>query len=358
MRLGLFLGPLLPWAAFAQPVVPVSVATVVRQDVPVLARGIGTVQALQSVTIRARVDGNLDQVFFTEGQEVKQGDLLAQIDPRPYQAALDQAVAKRMADVAMLGNARQDLARYSDVARNGFASRQQVDTQQSTVSQGEATLKGDDAQIQIAQVNLSFTRLVAPVSGRVGLRLIDPGNLIRAADNTSPGIVTVTQVHPIAVIFTLPQDVLPSVQDALRRGKPPVAAYASDDKSKLSDGELLTADNSIDITTGTIKLKAVFVNADDHLWPGQFVNTRLQLSVQQHVAVVPSRAVQRGPNGVYVFVVKADNTVAVQPVQIGQDDGETTVISDGLTGGEKVVTAGQSRLNTGTKVAFDAKPAT
>ena len=210
---------LAPVLALAQPAVPVTGVTVLRQDVPVLARGLGVAQALQSVTIRARVDGTLDQVFFTEGQDVKQGDLLAQIDPRPYQAALDQAVAKRLADTANLNNARADLSRYSDVARNGFASRQQVDTQQTTVSQQEAALKGDDAAIASAQVNLSYTRLTAPFSGRVGLRMLDPGSLIRAADTTSPGIVTLTQVHPIAVVFTLPQDLLPKVMDAMKSGK-------------------------------------------------------------------------------------------------------------------------------------------
>lgn len=345
-------------AAVAQPAVPVTAVAVVQQDVPVLARGIGVVQALQSVTVRARVDGALDQVFFTEGQEVKQGDLLAQIDPRPYQAALDQAVAKRLADTAMLGNARSDLNRYSEVARSGFASRQQVDTQQTTVSQQEAVLKGDDAAISNAQVNLSYTKLTAPFAGRVGLRLIDPGSLIRAADTTSPGIVTLTQVHPIAVVFTLPQDTLPKVMDAMKNGKAPVTVYASDDKTKLSTGELLTVDNSIDTTTGTIKLKAVFANNDDHLWPGQFVNARLQLGIEKNVPVAPSRAIQRGPNGLFVFLIKPDSTVAVQPVTLLQDDGETAVIGTGLKGGEKIVLAGQSRLNVGTKVAVDSKPAT
>ena len=348
---------LMPVAALAQPV-PITAATVARQDVPVLARGLGVVQALQSVTIRARVDGTLDQVFFTEGQDVKQGDVLAQIDPRPYQAALDQAVAKRLADTANLSNARADLSRYSDVARSGFASRQQVDTQQTAVAQQEATIKGDDAAIANAQVNLSYTKLTAPFSGRVGLRMVDPGNLIRAADTTSPGIVTMTQVHPIAILFTLPQDLLPKVMDALKGGKPPVTAYSSDDKTKLSSGELLTVDNAIDPSTGTIKLKAVFSNSDDHLWPGQFVNARLQLGVEKDAPTVPSRAVQRGPNGLFVWVIKPDSTVAVQPVTLLQDDGTTAVVGTGLGGGEKVVNAGQSRLNIGTKVAVDSKPAT
>ena len=348
---------LLPTVAWAQPAVPVTAATVVRKDVPVLARGIGTVQALQSVTLRARVDGTLDQVFFTEGQEVKQGDLLAQIDPRPYQAALDQAVAKRLADTAMLGNARSDLSRYSEVAKNGFASRQQVDTQQTSVLQQEAMLKGDDAAIAMAQVNLSFTRLTAPFNGRVGLRLIDPGALIRAADTTSAGIVTVTQVHPIAVVFTLPQDALPKVADALRAGKPPVVVFGADDKTMLGKGELLTVDNSIDASTGTIKLKATFNNEDNHLWPGQFVNARLQLGVEKNAPVVPSRAVQRGPNGLFVFVIKPDSTTAIEPVTLLQDDGDTAVIATGLSGGEKIVQSGQSRLNVGTKVAVDTKDA-
>ena len=349
---------LAPVRALAQPAVPVAAATVVRQDTPVTARGLGVVQALNSVVIRARVDGTLDQVFFTEGQEVKQGDLLAQIDPRPYQAALDQAVARRLADTANLSNARADLSRYSDVARNGFASRQQVDTQQSTVSQQEATLKGDDATIANAQVNLSYTRLTAPFNGRVGLRMIDPGSLIRAADTTSPGIVTLTQVQPIAVVFTLPQDVLPKVMDAMKDGKAPVTAYGSDDATKLGSGTLLTVDNTIDTSTGTIKLKAVFPNEDDHMWPGQFVNARIQLGTDKNMPVLPSRAVQRGPNGLFVWVIKPDSTVGVQPVTLRQDDGTTAVVGTGLNGGEKVVETGQSRLNIGTKVAIDTKPAT
>ena len=347
-----------PVATLAQAPVPITPATVTRQDVPVLARGLGVVQALQSVIIRARVDGTLDQVFFNEGQDVKQGDMLAQIDPRPYQAALDQAVAKRLADTANLNNARADLSRYSDVARNGFASRQQVDTQQTTVSQQEATLKGDDAAIASAQVNLSYTRLTAPFSGRVGLRTVDPGSLIRAADTTSPGIVMLTQVHPIAVVFTLPQDLLPKVMDAMKTGKLPVTAYASDDKTKLGDGELLTLDNAIDTSTGTIKLKAVFPNSDDHLWPGQFVNARVQTGMEKNVPVVPSRVVQRGPDGMFVWVIKPDSTVGVQPVTLLQDDGTIAAVGTGLNGGEKVVEAGQSRLTVGTKVAVDGKPAT
>ena len=338
--------------------IPVTVVMPVREDVPVLARAIGTVQAFQSVVVRARVDGTLDKVLFTEGQQVKPGEVLARLDPRPYQAALDQAVAKRAADEAMLANARGDLVRYADLAQSQVASRQRLELQRANVAQAEANVHGGDASIAAAQLNLDFTRITAPIEGRVGLRQIDPGNYIRAADPASTGIVTIAQIHPIALIYTLPQDALPEVQKAMRQGKLQVLAYGSDDRTKLSEGELLTIDSAIDASTGTIKLKAVFANTDDNLWPGQFVNVRTQLSIRHGALTVPSAAVQRGPNGLYVFLVKPDSTAALQPIDVDQDDGQTAVVAKGLSRGERVVLAGQSRLSIGARVlATEPMPA-
>lgn len=339
--------------------VPVTVTAPQRQDVPVLVRAIGTVQAFQSVVVRARVDGTLDRVLFTEGQQVKPGDVLAQLDPRPYQAILDQTLARKASDQATAANAKGDLSRYDNLAASQVASQQKLEQVRATLAQAEAAVRGDDASIAAAQLNLSFTRITAPIEGRAGLRQVDAGNLIRAADPSTTGIVTITQIHPISLIFTLPQDTLPRVQAAMRRGKLPVLAYSGDDRTKLSEGELLTLDSSIDATTGTIKLKAVFANADDSLWPGQFVNVRMQLDMRPGVLTLPSAAIQRGVNGLYVYVVKPDGTAALQPVEVDQDDGRAAVVSAGLSGTERVVLSGQSRLSNGARVnATDAKPAT
>ena len=346
-------------AISASPGVPVTTALARKQDVPVLQRAIGTVVAFQSVLVRARVDGTLDKILFTEGQMVRPGDLLAQLDPRPYQAMLDQAEAKKASDEANLVAAKSDLVRYNDLAASQVASKQKQEQSKAAVMAGEASVRGDDAQIAAAQLNLDFTHITSPLSGRVGLRLIDPGNYIRAADTTSTGLVMIAQIQPIALTFTLPQDVLPTVQAAMRRGKLPVMAYSSDDRTKLSEGELLTIDSAIDTTTGTIKLKAVFANADNSLWPGQFVNVRLRLDTLPGATTVPSEAVQRGPNGLYVFLVKPDKTVAVQAIDVAQDDGQAAVVSKGIVPGVPVVVTGQSRLTNGTRVAVsDQKPAT
>ena len=328
--------------------VPVQATTSKRQDVPVLLRNIGTVQAWNSVQVRARVDGTLDTVFFKEGETVRRGAALALIDPRPYAAALALAQAKKAADEAQLVNAQRDLVRYSSLSRNDFASRQQVDTQAATVAQLEATIKGDVAAIDTAQLNLDFCHINSPLEGRVGLRQVDPGNQIHATD-TQP-IVSITQIHPIAVIFTLPQDNLPQIQAAMARGSVPVLAATSDDTAVLSRGSLETIDNTIDATTGTIRLKAVFDNADDKLWPGQFVNARLQIDTLHDVVTVPTVAVQHGPDGLYAYVVKPDSTVAMQPVEVRQDDGQMAVIAKGLDGGIQVITNGASRLQNGTAV--------
>ncbi len=338
--------------------VPVTTVAPIRRDVPVLARAIGTVQAFQSVVVRARVDGTLDQVLFTEGQQVKPGDVLARLDPRPYQAVLDQAVAKRAADDALLANARGDLLRYAELAQSQVASRQRLDLQRANVAQAEANVRGADAAIAAAQLNLSFTQIASPIQGRVGLRQLDPGNYIRTADPASTGIVTITQIHPIALVYTLPQDTLPQVQQAMRKDKLQVLAYSSDDRTKLSEGELLTIDSAIDASTGTIKLKAVFANTDDNLWPGQFVNVRTRLDIRRDALTLPSAAIQRGSAGLYVFRIEPDGTAALQAVDVDQDDGQTAIVAKGLTGGEQVVLAGQSRLSIGARVvATEAKPA-
>ena len=347
--------PLPALAQQGQPGVPVSTAAVSRQDVPLFTSGIGTVQALQSVLIRARVDGTVDRIAFTEGQDVKVGDVLATIDPRPYQATLDQALAKKAADTATLGNAKRDLARYTDLARSDFASRQSVDTQQASVSQTTATTQADDAAIAAAKLNLDFTRITSPIDGKAGLRLVDAGNLVHANDST--GIVTINQVHPISALFTLPQDMFPTVQDAVRASAGSalkVQAFGGDGKRVLSSGTLLTVDNAIDTTTGTIKLKATFPNADDRLWPGQFINVHLQLGVAKDAVVVPSAAVQHGVNGLYVYSVQ-NGVAKLASVEIGQDDGQLTIVTKGLAGGEVVVIGGQSRLTDGTRVATAAQ---
>lgn len=338
--------------------IPVTIVTPVREDVPILARSIGTVQAFQSVVIRARVDGTLDKVLFTEGQQVKPGDVLARLDPRPYQAMLDQAIAKRAADEALLENARSDLLRYTDLAQIQVASRQRLELQRANVAQAEANVHGGDASIAAAQLNLSFTQITSPIEGRVGLRQLDPGNYIRTADPASTGIVAIAQIHPIALIYTLPQDTLPQVQRAMRGGKLQVFAYSSDDRTELSEGELLTIDSAIDASTGTIKLKAVFANTDDNLWPGQFVNVRTRLDIRRDALTLPSAAIQRGPAGLYVFRIEPDSTAALQAVDVVQDDGHTAVVAKGLKGGEHIVLAGQSRLSIGAHVAAaEAKPA-
>lgn len=336
------------------PPVPVTATAAARRDVPILLRNIGAVQANQTAAIRTRVDGTLEEVFFTEGQDVRRGDKLAQIDPRPYRAALDQALARKAANEAALANARQDLARSTDLMRNQFAARQVVDTRTAQVAVLEANLRSDDAAIQAAQVNLDYTTIRAPFDGRVGLRQVDPGNVLRLADNTGVAIVTLSQIRPIVVVFTLPQDSLPVIRAAMRKGPLPVAALAPETDAILAEGRLLTVDNAVDPTTGTIKLKAEFDNANTALWPGQFVNVRLEVEIQRGVVTVPSIAVQRGPVGLYVYVVKDDSTVDIARVDLGQDDGKLAVIRSGLDEGARVVVAGQSRLRGGTRVTVSA----
>ena len=337
------------------PAVPVSVTKVVRRDVPVLIRGLGTVQAYYSVLLRTQVDGKLLQIPVAEGQAVRKGELLAVIDTRPYQAALDAAMAKKQQDEAQLANAQADLARYSALAAKSFASRQQVDTQAAQVKQITALVAVDSALVETAKVNLGFCAIVAPFDGRVGLRTIDPGNFVRAAEATP--ILSFAQLQPIAVTFTVPQDNVPAIQRSMEQGKPPVTAFAGDNATELDRGELLTIDNSIDATTGTIKVKAVFPNARNALWPGQFVNTRLLVGTDSRALTVPSGAVQHGQERLFVYVINEDQTASAKTVEVSRDDGVMAVVSKGLEEGQTVVTDGHSRLRNGMRVAVTGAPA-
>ncbi|MBL6456832.1 efflux RND transporter periplasmic adaptor subunit [Belnapia sp. T6] len=349
--------------------VPVTVAAAQRQDVPIMLDAIGTVQAYNTITVRAQVDGQLVEIAFTEGQMVKRGDVLARIDPRSYQAALDQAVAKKAQDEALLANARLDLQRYTTLARNEGVSRQQQDTQRSTVAQYEAQVAADQAAIDSAKTQLSFTTIRSPIDGRVGLRLVDQGNLVRSGDAT--GIVTVSQLQPIAVTFTLPQQELGRVLEALRRGKVPVQALrpAGGEMPATqglrpagpqgpSVGEVQTLDSAVDAATGTIKLKAVFPNEDGRLWPGAFVTVRLRIDTVPDAVTVPLVAVQRGPDGAFAFVLKPDQTVEQRPLQLGVLTASEAVVRRGVEPGERVVTSGALRLSPGTAVTptEDAPP--
>jgi membrane fusion protein, multidrug efflux system len=331
------------------PAVPVIVVKAERQNVPEYADGIGTVQALNSVLIRSRVDGTLMQVPAKEGQEVKAGDLVAVIDPRPFKAALDQAMAKKAQDVAALQNAKLDLGRFASLAKEDFASRQQLNTQQALVAQDTALIQGDEAAIETAQLNLSFCYITSPIPGRVGLRLEDPGNLVHATDTT--GIISVAQDHPITAVFTLPQEDLPDVTHAMASANVPVLVFTGDGKRQLDAGTLLAPNNSVDTSTGTIQLKAEFANTQNALWPGEFVEAHLQTGVAQNVVTVPQAAIQHGPNGLYVYVIKPDQTAELQPVTVGYQTPQMAVVTKGLNGGEEMVVNGVLRLQPGTRVA-------
>jgi multidrug efflux system membrane fusion protein len=328
--------------------VSVHAALAERRDEPVTVEGLGTVQAFYTATLAAQVNGQLQQVFFTEGQLVKKGQLLAQIDPRPLQAVLDQVLAQQAKDASQLEAAKRDLKRYQLLAPKNLASQQTLDQQRGIVAGMTAQLRIDQAAIDNARTQLGYTRITAPFAGRTGIRLIDPGNNVHASDTN--GIVVVTQMQPISVVFTLAEEVLPQISAALEHGDLTVTALSRDDKTKLDVGKLAVVDNQIDQTTGTIKLKATFPNTHNSLWPGQFVNARVLIAQLHDAIVVPSEAVQPGANGTFVYVVRPDSTVEARPVQVGQESDGHSVVLSGLAAGERVVTTNQFRLEPGSYV--------
>ena len=328
--------------------IAVETALAGRSDVPVYLEGLGTVQAFYTVTITARVDGELQKVGFVEGQTVKKGDLIGQIDPRPFQAALDQAIAAHDKDVAQLASAKADMDRFELLAPQNLASKQTLDAQHALVGQLQAQIKGDQATIDNARTQLSYTTIVSPIQGKTGIRRVDPGNNVHATD--TGGIVVVTQVQPIACIFTLPEEALPTLNRALEGGSVRVTAMSRDDKTELDQGTIALVDNQIDQSTGTIRVKATFPNPHDALWPGEFINARVLVRTEKNALTVPSNAIQRGPNGMFTYVVKADSTVEVRPLKVGDESGTVTVVTDGLKDGEQVVLSNQYRLQPGAKV--------
>jgi multidrug efflux system membrane fusion protein len=330
--------------------VPVSAGTVATTDVPVFLNAIGTVQAFNMVTIKSRVDGQIVKVAFNEGQDVKAGSPLIQIDPRPLQAALDLALATRQKDEAQLASAQADLARWAELVGTGVKSRQTYDQQKALVGQLQASIRADEAQIETARLNLGFADIRAPIDGRLGMRLVDAGNMVRATD--AAGLVTISQLKPIFVSFTVPQENLHKIHEKQAGGDLTVLAYGGDNKTQLSEGKLTVIDNAIDQPTGTIRLKGTFANTDERLWPGEFVNLRLILSVHKGAPTVPAQTVQDGPNGQYAYVIKEDSTVERRPVEVASVQDGIAVIRKGLSLGERVVVEGQFRLTQGARVRF------
>lgn len=335
--------------------VQVAVAGVSHRDVPIYLSGLGTVQASKSVTVHSQVDGRLQEVPFTEGQHVHRGDVLARIDPSLFQAALDQAKAKRAQDQAQFTAANKDLTRFKTLGVKGYETQQNVDRQQGTVDQLTASIAADDAAIETAQTQLDYTTIVAPMDGRIGIRLVDPGNIIHASDQTP--VATLVQTQPSTVIFTLPARSLEDVRDAMRRGPVEVTAFDSDNRRMLATGTLLLIDNSIDQATATMRLKAMFQNDDDALWPGEFVNARLLLEVRHDALVIPSAAVQHGPDGLFAWVATANGTAAMRPITVGPASGDVTIVASGLAEGDRVITEGQYRLQQGAPIAATTAPA-
>jgi membrane fusion protein, multidrug efflux system len=331
------------------PGIPVTSGTVQATDVPVFLAGIGSVQAFNMVTIKSRVDGQITKVSFEEGQEVKQGDPLVQIDPRPYKAAYDQAVAKLEADQATLANAQLNYNRDAQIISSNLAvSRQQFDNDKAAVATGQAAVDGDKAQVEAAQVNLDYADIHAPITGRLGVRLVDIGNIVHATD--PGGLVTITQTKPIYVSFTLAQEHLHKIHEKQKLGDLVVQAYGADNVTLLSEGKLTVIDNAVDQTTGTIRLKGTFENADERLWPGEFVDVRLILNTRKGVPTVPQQTVQVGPNGYYAYIIKDDSTVERRNVEVSSMQDGLAIIDKGLSVGEKVVVDGQFRLTEGAKV--------
>ena len=333
-------------AAARRPAIPVSIAPVEKTDFPVYLTGLGTVQGFNTVQVRTRVDGQIDKIAFQEGQLVKQGDLLAEIDPRPFQAALDQAKAKKVQDEADLANANLDLQRYTKLGE--FATRQQTDTQRAMVARMTALIAGDDAAITNAQTQLDYTQVKSPITGVVGLRQVDIGNIVNAATQT--GIVTVAQVEPIAVIFTAPEDQLPYISEAQKVAPLKVIAITTDGKKPLAEGKLAVINNQVDTTSGTIRLKAVFDNKTHTLWPGQSVSTRLLVKTLKDATVVPDDAIQHGTEGLYAYTVNQDNKAEVHKVRVSYSIDGRSVVDEGLTPGQRVITGGQFKVQPGSPV--------
>ena len=339
----------------APPRISVAVAAARTRDVGVYLNGLGAVTPLNTVTVRSRVDGELMSVNFREGQLVNRGDLLAEIDPRPFQAQLTQFEGQLERDQALLSNARLDLGRFEALVKTDAVPRQQLDTQASLVQQLEGTVKNDQGQIEATKVQLIYCRITSPITGRVGLRLVDPGNIVHATD--TGGLLIVTQLQPITVIFTIPEDSIPTVLDRLRTGvRLPVEAYDREVRTKLAEGALLTIDNQVDPTTGTVRLRAQFPNTDNRLFPSQFVNARLRLETRRGATVVPTAAIQSSPKGPFVYVVRPDRTVAVRQVGVGAADGDDVSIERGLAVGEQVVVEGAERLRDGAAIALRNGP--
>jgi multidrug efflux system membrane fusion protein len=339
----------------ARAAVPVTVALVGRQDMPIYLTGLGTVQASFTVGIHSQVDGKLQEVLFTEGQHVKKGDVLAKIDPRLFQAALDQAKAKKAQDEALLAAADKDLTRFKTLVAKAVESQQNVDRQQGTVDQLKASISADEAMIETAQTNLDYTSITAPSDGRIGVRLVDPGNIVHASDQGS--LATLVLTRPSAVMFTLPARSLDDVRDAMARGPVEVTAYDQDNRKALATGKLLLVDNLIDQTTATIRLKAMFPNDDEKLWPGEFVNARVLVETRTNAVVVPSSAIQRGPDGLFIWTVAANDVGEPRKIEVGPRTEKLTIITSGLNGGERIITDGQYKLQRGAPVTYTA-PAT
>jgi multidrug efflux system membrane fusion protein len=333
-------------SAARKPAVPVTIAPVEKADFPVYLTGLGTVQGFNTVQVRTRVDGQIDKIAFKEGQLVKEGDLLVEIDPRPYQAALDQAKAKKVQDEANLANANLDLQRFTKLGE--FATKQQTDTQRSTVAQLSAQIAADEAAITNAQTQLDYTQIKTPISGVVGLRQVDIGNIVNAATQT--GIVSVAQIEPIAVIFTAPEEQLPYINEAQAVSPLKVIAITTDGKKVLAEGKLAVINNQVDTTSGTIRLKAVFDNKDHMLWPGQSVSTRLLVKTLKDATVVPDDAIQHSTDGLYAYTVNQDNKAVLHKVKVSQSIDGRSVVDDGLAPGEQVITAGQFKVQPGTIV--------
>jgi multidrug efflux system membrane fusion protein len=334
--------------------VPVLVASAEAKDVPVILRGLGTVQAFNTAPLKSQVGGAVMQINFKEGQDVRTGDLLIQLDARPYQAALDQAKATLAKDQAALANAKTDLQRYSKLLQQNFTPEQQYATQVSTVAQGVAAGQNDEAAINAAQLNVDYASIKSPIDGVTGIRQVDIGVLVQANSQT---LVTVTQIQSIYVIFTLPEANIGPIREAMAQGQLTIQAFAANDEKQIAEGELDLVDNAVDQTTGTVKLKAEFPNKDKELWPGEFVNAHLVLKAIHNGVTVPAVAIQTGPSGSYAYVVKADLTVERRPLTVIQTDNNTALVGSGLQAGERVVTAGQFKLDQGTKVQISDNPA-